>query len=122
MYNLDDIEVFCDAPVARILLNNSKRAMGIELVSGDKLFASQEIVISCDTQVTKHSTSQIVNSPEVSQNLCDHNVLTQYYELKDSSKGLAHPFSGNSKVEYSQGSPFDFAFSRVFRRRSLSYR
>jgi len=52
VYNLDDIEVFCDAPVAHSLLNESKRAISIELVSGDKLFASQEIAISCRTQVT----------------------------------------------------------------------
>jgi len=125
VYNLDDIEVFCDAPVAHIHLNESKRAISIELVSGDKLFASQEIAISCRTQVTpkvlmlssidifseltKYDISQIANSPEVGQNLCNYNIITQYYELKDSSKRFSPPFSGKSKVEYGQGSPYDFA-------------
>lgn len=124
VYNLDSVEIFCDAPVARVLLDESKRAIGVELISGGLMMASKEIIISCGAHrtpqllmlsgigpsdhLTQHGISQIVDSPAVGQNLNDHNVVTQYYKLKDSSKGLARPFNGTMKPEYGQGLPFDF--------------
>ncbi|KAG9191557.1 hypothetical protein G6011_10291 [Alternaria panax] len=124
VYNLDGVEVFCDAPVARVLLDESKRAIAVELISGGQMMASKEIIISCGAhrtpqllmlsgigpldQLATHGISQIIDSPAVGKNLNDHNVVTQYYKLKDPMKGLARPFNGTMKPEYGQGLPFDF--------------
>ena len=125
VYDLDGVKVFCDTPVARVLLDESKRAIAVELFSGRRMMASKEIIISCGAhrtpqllmlsgigpadQLMQHGISQKVESPAVGQNLTDHNVVTQYYKLKDPSKGLARPFNGTVKPEYGQGLPFDFA-------------
>ncbi|EMD94829.1 hypothetical protein COCC4DRAFT_146974 [Bipolaris maydis ATCC 48331] len=124
VYDLSGVEVFCDTSVARILLDDSKRAIGVELTSGKRIMATKEVIISCGTQVSpkilmlsgigpadelaKHNIPQTVNSPAVGQNLCDHNAMTMYFKLKDASKGYARPFNGYTEPAYGQGLPFDF--------------
>jgi choline dehydrogenase-like flavoprotein len=124
VYDLSGVEVFCDTSVARILLDDSKRAIGVELASGKRIMASKEIIISCGAQISpkilmlsgigpadelaKHGISQTIDSPAVGQNLCDHNIITTFFKFKDVSKGYAHPFNGLARPEYGQGVPFEF--------------
>lgn len=124
VYNLSGVEVFCDTPVARILLDESKRATGVELLSGKRMLASKEVILSCGAQISpkilmlsgigpaselaKHNLPQTISSPSVGQNLSDHNALVMYYKFKSPSKSFARPFAGLEKPEYGQGLPFDF--------------
>ncbi|EUC49459.1 GMC oxidoreductase [Bipolaris oryzae ATCC 44560] len=124
VYDLSGVEVFCDTSVARILLDDSKRAIGVELTSGKRIMANKEVIVSCGTQVSpkilmlsgigpadelaKHGIPQTVDSPAVGQNLCDHNAMTMYFKLKDASKVYARPFNEYADPAYGQGLPFDF--------------
>ncbi|EMD66099.1 hypothetical protein GGP41_006436 [Bipolaris sorokiniana] len=124
VYDLSGVEVFCDTFAARVLLNDSKRAIGVELTSGKRIMANKEVILSCRTQVSpkilmlsgigpadelaKHNIPQTVDSPAVGQNPCDHNAMTMYFKLKDASKGYARPFNGYAEPAYGQGLPFYF--------------
>ncbi|CAO2652567.1 Nn.00g008500.m01.CDS01 [Neocucurbitaria sp. VM-36] len=125
VYDLSGVDVFCDTPVARILLDKTERATGIELLSGKKLYARKEVIVSCGAQKTpqllmlsgigpsdelaKHSISTVVDFPAIGQNLFDHSIFLQYYKLKDPSKGYSFPYVGKVRPEYSQGLPVDFS-------------
>jgi choline dehydrogenase-like flavoprotein len=125
VYKLSGIDVLCNSPVARILIDASKRASGIELVSGKTLLASKEVIVGCGTQKTpqllmlsgigpaaelaKHDIPVLVDAPGVGQNLFDHSAIMQMYKLKDASLGYAKPFHGTMRPEYSQGLPSDFS-------------
>jgi choline dehydrogenase-like flavoprotein len=124
VYELSGVEVMCDTQVAKILLDDTKRAMGVELVDGRQLRAKKEVVVSCGTQrspqllmlsgigpkdkLTKHDIEVLVDSPEVGNNLMDHNAMIQYFTLSDNSKGYAYPFLGKNLPEYGHGLPIDF--------------
>ncbi|KAF2787501.1 GMC oxidoreductase [Melanomma pulvis-pyrius CBS 109.77] len=124
VYELSGVHVMCDTPVARILVDTSKRTTGVELVDGRKLYASREVVLSCGTQKTpqilmlsgigpkdelsKHNIPIIIDSPAVGQNLFDHSALTLYFALKNPKQGLGLPFEGTMKPEYGQGMPWEF--------------
>ncbi|KAH7407093.1 hypothetical protein DE146DRAFT_607655 [Phaeosphaeria sp. MPI-PUGE-AT-0046c] len=124
VYDLSGIEVICDATTAKILFDDEKRATGVELVDGTMLHASREVIVSCGTQRTpqllmlsgigpaaeleKHDIPLLIDAPTVGQNLMDHNAMIQYFQLKDGSKGYAHPFVGKSQLQYGHGLPIDF--------------
>jgi len=125
VYNLSGVDVLCNSPVSRILLDASSRATGVELLSGKTILASKEVIISCGTQKTpqllmlsgigpatelaKHSIPLLVDSPGVGQNLFDHSATMQTYKLKDASLGYAKPFNGTNRPEYSHDLPTDFS-------------
>lgn len=125
VYDLSGVEVLCDSHVARILVDEKKRATGIELVSGTKMFAAKEVILSCGTQRTpqvlmlsgigpadelkKHGIPVVMEAPAVGQNLFDHSAFMQYFKLKDGSKGYAYPYTGVNRPEYAQGMPIDFS-------------
>ncbi|KAJ4292635.1 hypothetical protein N0V90_009298 [Kalmusia sp. IMI 367209] len=130
VYDLGKVNVRCDASVAKILLDGDKRATGVELLSGERLYAKKEVIVSCGAQKTpqllmlsgigpkdelaKHGVDMRVESPLVGQNLFDHSSLTQYFKLKDPSKGFALPFIGTMRPEYGQGFPWEFnIFSNI---------
>ncbi|KAF2737218.1 mitochondrial putative choline dehydrogenase [Polyplosphaeria fusca] len=127
VYDLSRVDVRCQSPVARVLFNGDKVATGVELVSGESLYARKEIIVSCGTQKTpqvlmlsgigpyselsKHGIEQITNSPGVGQNLFDHLSVGQYFKLKNPGKGFALPFEGTMKPEYRLGTPLDYNMS-----------
>ncbi|OAG07761.1 alcohol oxidase [Paraphaeosphaeria sporulosa] len=130
VYDLTKVDVRCESPVAKILLDEEKRATGVELVSGERLFARKEIIVSCGAQRTpqllmlsgigprdeleKQEIQVQIDAPLVGKNLFDHACITQYYKLKDPSKGFALPFEGTMRPEYGQGFPWEFnLFSHI---------
>lgn len=124
VYDLSRVEVLCDKPVAKILLGDNKRAVGVQLLSGERLYARREVVVSCGTQRTpqllmlsgigpssellKHQIPSLIEAPAVGGNLFDHSALPLYYKLKDPSRGQTYPFNGTARPEYGQGLPIDF--------------
>lgn len=132
VYDLSKVDVRCESPVAKILLDEEKRATGVELVSGERLCARKEIIVSCGAQRTpqllmlsgigprdeleKHRIHVQVDAPSVGKNLFDHACITQYFRLEDPSKGFALPFEGTMRPEYGQGFPWEFnIFSPISR-------
>lgn len=123
VFDLGGLDVICDAPVARILFDESKRATSIELLSGKRVLASKEVIVSCGAQKTlqllmlsgigptaelaRHSIPIVVDAPAVGENLFDRAALHQHYKLKAASKGFAHPFTGTSQLEYGHGIPVE---------------
>ncbi|KAF2261792.1 alcohol oxidase [Lojkania enalia] len=124
VYDLSKVHVQTDSRVARVLFDDVKRAIGVELASGEKIFARQEVIICCGAQKTpqllmlsgvgpsdelrKHGIKEIADAPGVGDQLFDHLRLGQYFKLKHPEKGLAFPFQGNMKSEYGQGMPLDW--------------
>ncbi|KAF2120279.1 hypothetical protein BDV96DRAFT_595833 [Lophiotrema nucula] len=124
VYDLSKVDVRCETPVTRILFDDTKRAIGVELLSGEKIYANKEVIVSCGSQKTpqilmlsgigpsselsKHSIPQVVDSPGVGQNLFDHASITQYFKLRHPEKGFAVPFKGQEKPEFGQGFPWDW--------------
>ncbi|KAJ4358069.1 uncharacterized protein N0V89_002648 [Didymosphaeria variabile] len=131
VYDLSNVDVRCESPVAKILIDDEeKRAIGVELFSGERLFAHKEIIVACGAQRTpqllmlsgigpqdeleKHDIKVQIDAPLVGKNLFDHACVTQYYKLKDPSKGFALPFEGTMRPEYGQGFPWEFnLFSHI---------
>ncbi|KAF2715755.1 GMC oxidoreductase [Pleomassaria siparia CBS 279.74] len=125
VYDLSGVSVQCESPVARVLFNEDKRAVGVELIDGRNMFARKEVIVCCGTQKTpqllmlsgvgpkeeleKHGIDVVHDSPGVGQNLFDHSSLTMYFALKHPEQGLALPFTGTMKPEYGQGMPCDFS-------------
>jgi choline dehydrogenase-like flavoprotein len=124
VYDLGGVDVRCEAPVARILLTEG-RATGVQLVSGERLHATKEVIVSCGTQKTPqilmlsgigpaselatHSIPLVVDAPAVGQNLFDRSSVMQFFKLKDASKGYARPWTNTVKPNYTQGLPVDFS-------------
>lgn len=126
VYDLSNVQVFCDSAVARVILDEQKHAVGVALISGVTLEAAKEVIVCCGTQRTpqllmlsgigprnelsKHDIPVLVDSPAVGQNYTDHSAYTSYFKLKDSSKGYSVPFRGKEQANYTQGMPIDFTF------------
>ncbi|PSN74210.1 mitochondrial putative choline dehydrogenase [Corynespora cassiicola Philippines] len=124
VYDLKEVDVRCDSPVSRILFDSNKRAVGVELLSGKKIHAAKEVIVSCGTQKTpqllmlsgvgpsgelsKHNIPLVLDAPAVGQNLIDHQSLSIVFKLKDPTKGYALPFENTAKPEYGQGLPAEF--------------
>jgi choline dehydrogenase-like flavoprotein len=124
VYDLSGVNVRCEVPVAQILFTED-RATGVQLVSGETIYATKEVIVSCGTQKTPqllmlsgigpsselaaHSIPLIVDAPAVGQNLFDHSSVMQFFKLKDASKGYARPWTNTVKPEFTQGLPVDFS-------------
>ncbi|KAF1971542.1 alcohol oxidase [Bimuria novae-zelandiae CBS 107.79] len=81
VYDLSKVEVRCNAPVAKILLDASKRAISVQLISGERFSARNEIIVSCGAQRTpqllmlsgigpkeelgKHNIDALIDAPSV---------------------------------------------------------
>lgn len=100
-YNLKGIHVMTESIVQRIIFDGNK-AIGVELVNGQHLKASKEIVVSCGalrtpqvlmlsgigtkSELSKHSISQVVELP-VGEHLHDHGSIQMVWRLKNPEKG-----------------------------------
>lgn len=130
VYDLSNVEVRCDEPVARILFDSSRRAIGVQLISGTTLSARKEVIVCCGAQKTpqilklsgigpkqelvNHDIPVVLENPAVGENLFDHSHLTQFFKIKHPEKGLCLPFRGTMKPEYGQGIPWEFnVFSNI---------
>jgi choline dehydrogenase-like flavoprotein len=138
VYSLAGVNVLCDTPATRILVDDSRHPESVLLVSGKVIHVSKEIIVSCGTQQTprllllsgigpaselsKHNIPLLLNTPVIGQNLSDPNAMITFHKLKDSTKGYARPFTGTSKPEYGQGLTIDFTlFGHILREELLPH-
>ena len=127
-YNLGDVKVITNTVVKRVILEESRdglrKATGVELVSGQILGASKEVVVSCGAlrspqllmlsgigpaeELRRHDIPLLIESPGVGQNLCDHCAVTQFYRIRNPERGLCAPSSAFNHPSYLKGLPTDY--------------
>ncbi|KAI2625150.1 putative GMC oxidoreductase [Xylaria nigripes] len=105
VYPLSKADVLTNAPVHRIIFDESKKATAVELVDGRKVTAKKEIILSAGAYQTpkilmlsgvgpsadlaEHGINLVHESPYVGQNLHDHYAIHLAYRLRDPSLGYA---------------------------------
>jgi choline dehydrogenase-like flavoprotein len=126
VYPLQGVRVITSTFVRRILFNDKKIAMGVELANGERVDLNEggQVIISAGTyrtpqvlmlsgigdpsQLSQHSIPVVVDLPDVGQNLHDHLMMRRYWKLRHPEKGLAvgSPLFGGPN--YDKGGPTDF--------------
>jgi choline dehydrogenase-like flavoprotein len=125
-YPLHGINVLTNALVRRVIINDDKVAVGVELVSGEKFMVipGGQIVVSAGTyrtpqvlqlsgigdtaQLSKHGIMTIVDLPQVGANLHDHLMLFRYWKLREPEKGLALGSPLFDGPNFDKGGPVDW--------------
>lgn len=124
-YDLEGVHVRTDTIVQRIVFEGN-RAIGVELLDGERLIASKEVIVSCGAlrtpqllmlsgigphpELSKHHIQQVTELP-VGQNLYDHGSINIVWKLKHPEKGYAFGSPGFNKPEYANGNPLDWMVS-----------
>ncbi|KAL9134478.1 MAG: hypothetical protein Q9175_004337 [Cornicularia normoerica] len=131
-YSLIGVEVMTNTTVCRITLTDhpatgNMLATGIELLSGRRIHARREVIVSCGThrtpqllmlsgigpeaELAKHGIHQLVNSHFVGHNLFDHLALGIAWKLKPSVQergaALGHP-EWNNRPSNAEGMPMEW--------------
>lgn len=120
-YDIKSIHLMMNTVVQRVLLEGNK-ATGVELINGDCLKASREVIVSCGAlrtpqllmlsgigpraELSKHNIKQVADLP-VGQHLHDHGSVHIIWKLKNPEKGYAFGSPAFNKPEYATGNPMD---------------
>ncbi|KAL8700269.1 MAG: hypothetical protein Q9201_005540 [Fulgogasparrea decipioides] len=125
-YDLSKAQVFTEATVKRILINQStKTATGIELLDGRVFEAAKEVLVCCGSIKTpqvlmlsgigpvKHLASHgisVIEDLPVGENLHDHLSATLYFKLRHPEQGLAIGSVRFSErvPDFQKGNPVDW--------------
>lgn len=126
VYSLDGVKVLTDTLVRRVLLNEEKVAVGVELANGEKLMVKPngQVVVSTGSyrtpqvlmlssigdpvQLSQHGVATTVELPEVGRNLHDHLLMYRYWKLRHPEKGVALGSPKFTGLNYDKGGPADF--------------
>jgi len=125
-YPLDGVKVLTDTLVRRILINDDKVAVGVELASGEKHTVKEggQVILSAGAYKTpqvlqlsgigdaatlsQYGITTVVDLPKVGTNLFDHLMLFRYWKLRHPEKGLAVGSPNFSGPNYEKGGPVDW--------------
>ncbi|PSN68092.1 putative glucose dehydrogenase [Corynespora cassiicola Philippines] len=126
VYSLEGIEVVTNTLVRRIIINQDKVAVGVELVNGTtrKVRPDGQVVVSAGAyrtpqllllsgigdpkELAQHNVCVTVNLPEVGKNLHDHMMIFRYWKLRHPDKGLALGSPAFGGPNYEKGGPVDW--------------
>ncbi|KAI1469344.1 putative GMC oxidoreductase [Daldinia caldariorum] len=124
VYPLDNVKVFTDTPVYRIIFDDTKKATGVELVDGRKVSARKQVIISAGSYQTpkilmlsgigpsadlaQHGIPLLHESPHVGENLHDHYAIHLAYRLRNPSLGYAFGSAGFQNPAFLKGLPWDW--------------
>ncbi|KAL8882350.1 MAG: hypothetical protein Q9198_000638 [Flavoplaca austrocitrina] len=124
VFDLSGVKTFIGAAVARVIVNDDKVAMGVELIDGRQIHANHQVIISCGAHKTpqllmlsgigpkeeleKHGIRQTVESPAVGKNHFDHLALHQAWKLKHPERGLALGSPAFNDPAYMLGYPVEW--------------
>lgn len=127
VYDLSGVEVLLHTTAYRVTfeeISGKKVASGVELVGGQKISASQEVIVACGTYRTpqvlmlsgignasnlaKHGIPVVADSPEVGQNFHDHLALCIWWKLKNPELGLSLGTPLWQDPAYFKGLPADW--------------
>lgn len=128
-YSLDGVQIITRAIAKRVIFENvegSPKAVGVELTDGRKFEAKQEIILSCGTwrtpqllklsgvgpkdELQRHGIPQVLEHPEVGQNLHDHVVFAQFFKVRNPENGLCAGSPAFSKPQWLEGAPMDYMY------------
>ena len=127
-YGLKGVEVLDNKTVKKIILEdgpkNLRKAMGVELTSGQILKANKEVIVCCGTirtpqllmlsgigpanELKKHNIPLLVELPDVGKNFNDHSSITQFYRIRNPENGLCAPSPAFNHPSYLEGFPTDY--------------
>jgi choline dehydrogenase-like flavoprotein len=125
-YPLHGIKVLTNTLVRRVIVNDDKVAVGVELASGEKLMVIHggQVVVSAGAyrtpqvlqlsgigdaaHLSRHGITTVVELPQVGANLHDHLMLFRYWKLREPEKGFAlgSPLFGGPNFD--KGGPVDW--------------
>lgn len=126
VYPLKGVQVLTSSLVRRIILNDSKLAIGIELADGEKhmLKNNGEVILSAGAyrtpqvlmlsgigppdQLSEHDIPVLVGLPEVGRNLHDHLLMFRYWKLRNPERGLSVGSPLFNGPNYEKGGPVDW--------------
>ncbi|KAI0382852.1 hypothetical protein F5Y04DRAFT_252461 [Hypomontagnella monticulosa] len=124
VYPLNQVKVFTNTPVYRIIFNDARKAIGVELVDGRRVTARKEVIISAGSYQTpkilmlsgigpsadlaEHSIPLVYESPQVGQNLHDHYAIHLAFRVRDPSLGYAFGGAGFQNPAFMKGLPWDW--------------
>jgi choline dehydrogenase-like flavoprotein len=115
-----------DTLVHRIIVNDDKVAVGVELASGEKHLVKQggQVVVSAGAyrtpqvlqlsgigdpaHLSRHGITATVDLPQVGANLHDHLMLFRYWKLGHPEKGLALGSPLFNGPNFDKGGPVDW--------------
>ena len=126
-YSLKGVKVMTDTLVKRVLIkekDGEKTACGVELADGRTCLSKREIVLSAGayrtpqilllsgvgsaTELARHGITQVVDAPEVGQNLYDHMGVKQFWRLRHPDTGAAVGSSKWTDPAFQTGNPLDY--------------
>ncbi|KAF1952822.1 putative glucose-methanol-choline oxidoreductase [Byssothecium circinans] len=125
-YSLAGVNVLTEKPVRRVLVNDDKVAVGVELANGEKLSVKEggQVVVSSGAyntpkvlqlsgignpdELSKHGIDTVVDLPAVGTNLFDHLMLFRYWKLRHPEQGLALGSPKFGGPNYEKGGPVDW--------------
>jgi choline dehydrogenase-like flavoprotein len=126
VYPLDGVRVLTSNFVRRVLFDDEKVAVGVELANGETISLKQggQVIVSAGTYRTpqvlmlsgigdpshlaRHSIPAVVDLPDVGQNLHDHLMMRRFWKLRYPEKGLAIGSTLFGGPNYHKGGPTDF--------------
>jgi len=126
VFPLKGVKVLTSTLVRRVLFDDAKIAVGVELANGQRIDVNNggQVIITAGAyrtpqvlmlsgigdhfQLSEHEIPTIVDLPSVGQNLHDHLMLYRYWKLRHPEQGLAvgSPLFGGPN--YDKGGPVDF--------------
>ena len=126
VYPLDGVKVLTDTLVRRVIINEDKVAVGVELANGQTHLVKPggQVVVSAGAyrtpqvlqlsgigdpaHLSQHGITTTVDLPGVGANLHDHLLLFRYWKLRNPEQGLAlgSPLFGGPN--YEKGGPVDW--------------
>lgn len=107
VYPLDGVTVLTEMLVRRIIINDEKVAIGVELASGERYMVkgNGQVILSTGAyrspqilllsgvgdaaQLAKHDIPVVVDLPEVGKNFHDHMLIHRYWKLRHPERGLS---------------------------------
>ncbi|KAL1594620.1 hypothetical protein SLS60_010381 [Paraconiothyrium brasiliense] len=125
-YSLAGVNVITEKTVRRVIINDDKVAVGVELANGEKLTVKEggQVVVSSGayntpkvlqlsgignpSELSKHGIDTIVDLPAVGTNLFDHLMLFRYWKLRHPEQGLALGSPKFGGPNYEKGGPVDW--------------
>jgi choline dehydrogenase-like flavoprotein len=125
-FPLTGVKVLTETTVRRVIINDDKVAVGVELANGEKLTVKEggQVVVSSGTygtpkilqlsgignpaELSKHGITTVVDLPAVGTNLFDHLMLFRYWKLRHPEQGLALGSPKYGGPNYEKGGPVDW--------------
>jgi choline dehydrogenase-like flavoprotein len=126
VYPLKGVRVLTSTFVRRVLLDERKTAVGVELANGEiiNLEKGGQVIVSAGAYRTpqilmlsgigdthhllQHYIPVAIHLPDVGRNLHDHLMMRRFWKLRHSEKGLAVGSSLFGGPNYDKGGPTDF--------------